>query len=361
VAEGRDAVADLLEYVNNTVTGSRSGLAYEVAKHKCRCWFCPECAELMGYTLRKRLLPILATFRGLLLVTFTVDPTLFPSPRAAYLYMRQRRCIARTIQDLHRWGFLVSPRYFYVVEWQRKTEQAHFHVLVESSYIPWAKLLQSWDKHRPPWVGPVVGDRPAFGTVLISMPRFAGGFAHAARYTTKYLTKMPLGGFPSWVLELGAQTRVRRYSASRGFWGTESERGQEGNREMQYVPYRQRVAKCGTSVDVFAVKVAVDKGTGELVTRRVWRGELDIDTRIVFAGLLDPGKPRSSRRSIRAGSLGECRQIISYIVGREVHWRHGGTRTRLRKELKKSLVRVGLGVSLDDWMKKRAKQLALWN
>jgi hypothetical protein len=266
------------------------------------------------------------TFSGLLLATLTVDPTLFPDPKSAYLYIRERRCIARAVQDLSRWGYLKSRRYFYVVEWQKKTEQVHFHVLLDAWFIPFDRLLQSWSKHRPKGAGPVVGDRPAFGTVLISVPHFKGGPAHAARYVTKYLTKIPEHGFPQWVLRMGEDTRIRRYSASRGFWGTVSERRDEASIERKCEPktYAERIQACGSSVNVFEVRETVDRETGEIQVKRQWVGELLADANTVMENLFDPGEPRRSRRSLLAHSVSEAHRIVSAAVGHEAVWIRGG-------------------------------------
>ena len=334
-----DATADaavLLEPLHNRVTDDDRGRIgrYEVSRHRCRCWFCPECCRVMGMKLRRRLNPILATFEGLLLVTLTVDPSLFASPKDAYFYIRERRCIARTIQDLWRRGVLHSRRYFYVVEWQKRTEQAHFHILLDASFVPWSFLLASWSKHRPETAGPVVGGRPAFGTVLISVPRFGGGPEHAANYVTKYLTKIPEQGFPAWVLDLGAETRVRRYSASRGFWGEESEQGDgDTEREMHPVTYRKRIGGCGDSVDLFEVRQTVDHDTGEIIATRAWIGEIIADAGRVLAALDDGEPPGRHRRALRPGTFAAALAAISTASGRAVEWRRGGHPPRLAADV----------------------------
>lgn len=329
--DAANAAAGLLEPSANSVTTlfptAESG--YEVGKHRCRCWFCSDCCYSMGIRLRRRLEPILETFSGLLMVTLTVDPSLFASPKEAYFYIRERRCIARTVQDLWRRGCLHSRRYFYVVEWQKRTEQAHFHVLLDASYIPWSFLLESWSKHRPETAGPVVPGRPAFGTVLISVAKFGGGAAHAARYATKYLTKVPEHGFPSWVLDLGQTTRVRRYSTSRGFWGEESEPPvTQRDKEMHPVSYRRRIATCAHSLDVYEIRDSVDYETGEIIVKRAWVGELAVDARTVLAAIHDEGPPKRSRRVLHVRSLPAVVTRISSAVGRPVEWLHGGHRRK---------------------------------
>jgi hypothetical protein len=326
--------AGLLEPQHITVTDlgeNEYGDHYEVASHRCRCWFCQECCRSMGKRLRDKLLPILETFRGLMMWTFTVDPELFRDPVQAYRYMRERRCIARTLQDIWRAGYLHSQRYFYVVEWQRDTEQAHFHVLLDASYIPWHFVLESWSKHRPAEAGPVRDDRPAFGTVIFSKGKggrkgpFASAY-HAACYATKYLTKTPEHGFPAWVLALGENTRIRRYSASRGFWGEPTERSEhDGRYEPKAQSYRKRVGNCGTSVDVFEVRLGkCDMSTGELPTVRAWVGELDVAARDVLAAVPARDARQRHRRSLTANTVQEVRDLVAAAVGSPVTWRRGG-------------------------------------
>ena len=164
----------LLEHFQNTVTNptNEHGAKYEISKCRCDCWFCPDCCQSMGYNLRARLIPILETFHGIIMVTYTIDPELFPDPKTAYLYAMDKRCISVTTQDLFRWNYLKTRRYFYVLEWQKDTEMVHFHVLYDSVFIEWNKILKSWDKHRPKDAGPVKDNRPAFGTVLFSSSKF---------------------------------------------------------------------------------------------------------------------------------------------------------------------------------------------
>jgi len=322
-----DGAAVLLEPTYNSVTDAEKG--FEVSRHRCRSWFCPECCRGLGLKLRERLLPILETFAGLQMWTFTVDPTLFASPREAYEYMQDRRCIARTIQDLFRWGFLKSRRFFCVVEWQKHTEQAHYHVLLDTTYVPWHAVLRSWDKHRPSTAGPVAGGRPAFGTVIFSPQKTQFRTAlHAARYATKYLTKTPEHGFPLWVLQYGKTRRIRRYSTSRGFWGeSDDDDGPVASgkpRERTDVTYAERVSKCGRSVDVYESRVKLDVETGEITTTRAWIGEIAADSAVVLAGLPDDGTGRRNRRRVLGETLADVVAQIEAATGRPVEWRRGG-------------------------------------
>lgn len=294
-AGGEQPEADsyLLEHLHNTVTNEQ-GAKYEVAKCNCRCWFCPECCLTQGYKLRGRLIPVLETFDGLIMASLTVDPELFSDPKTAYLYMMDKRCISVTTQDLFRWNYLKTRRYFYVVEWQKKTEQAHFHILYDSKYIPWDELLASWSKHRPKDAGKVKGNRPAFGTAMLSKSNFEGGSVHAARYATKYLIKTPEHGFPQWVLEMGKDRRIRRYSTSRGFWGDsapQQDKDTTTTRKNRKRTYAERLKECGDSVNLFEIKSSFDTDTGEIIPARHWIGQIDIKASDVIDNLFDPGNP----------------------------------------------------------------------
>jgi hypothetical protein len=316
---------NLLEYFQNSVTnpGNEHGAHYEVSKCRCESWFCPDCCKIMGYKLRARLIPVLGTFQGLFMVTLTVDPLLFPDPKTAYLYMQKRRCIGRTTQDLDRLKYIYSRRYLYVVEWQKNTEQAHFHILLDASYIPWDSLLASWSKHRPPEAGAVVGNRPAFGTVLFSAPKFDSNPLYAARYATKYLIKTPEYGFPDWVLDMGKERRIRRFDTSKGFWGNPAKPHSKNpypKRTPQAKSYRERLTLCGNGVNIIEIASVLDPSTGEVKTIRQWVGKLDVEARKVIEKLFDPGNPKRSRRSLLAQSPGHAKQIIEAAAGKKIQW-----------------------------------------
>ena len=312
-----------LELYRNSVTKGviRDHLGYEIVKCRCDCWFCSDCSLVKGLVLRADLVPILDTFSGLLMVSLTVDPELFPSPRDAYLYMTKRRCVGRLMQALRRGEWLHSSRYFYVLEWQERTEQAHFHVLLDSSFVPFEGLLGAWSKNRPRWAGPVMGDRPPFGTAWISQPRFSGGPLHAARYATKYLIKPPAGGFPEWVLGMGKDHRIRRYSTSRPFWGRPAVIREEPKRRraVQGRTYAERIAGCAQTVNMLSVTEAIDTETGEFSEERTWVGELRVPV-ASLEGLppRDPDKP--GRRFVEADSLRQAVATIEDACGHPVEW-----------------------------------------
>lgn len=286
----------LLEHFQNVVTGEEGGRSFELAPCGCDCWYCPGCCKRKGYNLRADLVPVLQTFTGLMMLTLTIDPELFGSPLEAYFHVRSRRGISRLMRELDRAGHLHTRRYFYVVEFQRETEQAHFHVLCDATRIPKPAIDAAWSRLRPETAPPPAPNRPAFGMTRFSMPRFEGGAAHAARYATKYLVKVPEHGFPEWVLTQGNEYRVPRYGSSRGLWGRErvepTPSGQ--TRQRSELTYRDRIEGCGSSVNVFETDVQTDPATGELIAFKRWCGRIDL-TQDELADLADtdrPGRPR---------------------------------------------------------------------
>ena len=317
------ASSNLLEYYHNSVTPivNEDGSRYEISKCRCGTWFCPDCAAFQGYKLRARLIPILQNFTGLIMVSLTIDPELFPDPKTAYLYTMDKRCISVTTQDLFRWQYLFTRRYFYVVEWQQNTQQAHYHVLYDSCYIPFEQLLMSWSKHRPKDTGLPKENRPAFGTVIFSKKDFASP-VHAASYATKYLIKIPEYGFPEWVLGMGKDRRVRRYSTSKGFWGTPTTPPKQPKikRPNTKRTYLEKLTSCGDSINVFEVNQFINPETGEVENKPTWIGQVNVPSDEVIPELFDPGNPERNRRTLLATDKKQVRQIIENTSGHKMEW-----------------------------------------
>lgn len=225
--EPERSVPPLLERERKT-SGANSGRAssppeqsgevlYEVVKCRCKCWYCLDCCESMGIGLQRRITPIVENhFQSVMMLTLTIDPTLFKTPREALEYVKEKNAISELMRTLRNAGVLHSNRWFYVVEFQKDTEQAHWHILCDASYIPKELIQDRWDKFRPEWAGPKPDNRPGLGMVRFSAPKFKSKI-HAVRYATKYLTKRPEHGFPDWVLD--CEKYVHRYSVSRGRYG----------------------------------------------------------------------------------------------------------------------------------------------
>ena len=202
--------------------GETVGSAYLIRPCRCRRGFCEYCGPRLGYALRNRLALRLRHFNSVFGITLTVDGTLFPSPEAAWSYFSNGGLIGRFVRDLDRRGHLHSKAYFWVVEFQKETEQPHWHLLLDAGHIPYGEIVEIYSRYRPkdspPLDEPITAENykgrpPAFGSVRFSPPADP---LTAAIYATKYLTKFPEHGFPNWVLD--RQGRVPRFNHSRGFF-----------------------------------------------------------------------------------------------------------------------------------------------
>lgn len=192
---------------------------WEVRACSCRNWFCPDCAERMGYSLRRKLAEALKDWDSILMITLTVDQMLFSGPCEAYEWVRSHFGIGRLVRDMKRLGLVGSGRYFSVIEFQ-ENGWPHWHILIESRFILHSEIERLWGRLRPPGIAREPG-RPLFGICRFSARSFKSP-EHAANYSTKYLVKEPKHGWPNWVLDF--EGRVARYSRSRNFWPSDTRR-----------------------------------------------------------------------------------------------------------------------------------------
>lgn len=210
-----------LETKGNTVDGPTAETpGYVVHACGCKSWFCERCCLSLGLSLRSRLTETIKKFESLMMWTLTIDPTLFADPSAAFSHARSKRAVSELIRALTKRKRLLTRHYFYVVEWQERTEMPHWHLLVNAKHVPFTDVCEIWNRNRPVNAGPVTGSRPGFGSVQFSKRDFKDSI-QAANYATKYLVKFPDYGYPNWVLD-NPET-VRRYGTSRGFWNIGSE------------------------------------------------------------------------------------------------------------------------------------------
>ncbi|MCG8587009.1 MAG: hypothetical protein MI757_20070 [Pirellulales bacterium] len=252
----------------------------------CRKWFCEGCGPKLGKKLRGRLLDRLEQFESVFGVTLTVDPNLFGTAEQAWLYVMQNRLLSRYVRELKRRGRLHSAAYFWVVEFQKGTEFAHWHLLLDASRIEFGELVEVWSRFRPNDAGGLDtkvtaqnyhGQAPAFGSVRFTV---RGDSRRAGFYASKYLVKFPKDGFPDWVLD--RQGRMPRYGRSRGFFPrtpghdpicfceicrgdadppkkqgkrtTRKKTADTQNKEREELPtIRERVSRCGQSCNVVEV------------------------------------------------------------------------------------------------------------
>ena len=211
----------------------------------------------------------------------------------------------KTILSLCRRKLTLSRRYFCVVQWQKVTEQVHFHILLEATNIPKLEVYDIWSRQRPRSAGLVPHGSDPFGRVHVSQPRQSkGGNREAARRAACYVTKVPPQGFPSWVMEMGAGERIKRFSTNQGFWGRPAKPASpcrppvaKPRVQRQKRTYREKAASCGTTSDVFEQVTGVDLETG---------AESMLDRYVATVGPADvhqPDPPRNVAGEVRAGSV----------------------------------------------------------
>jgi hypothetical protein len=197
-AGGSPPASSSLEYFQNVVEEGE-GRKFELAKCGCNCWYCEDCCERMGYNLRAELIEVLETFTGIMMLTLTVDPTLFASPREAYEHVMDNRGLSELIRELHRRGHLHSKRFFYVVEFQRETEQPHFHMLIDATFVPKDEIEELWSRLRPEDAGPVEPGRPGIRDRPLLRARVRGG----SRARREVRDEVPREDAGAWVAVVG--------------------------------------------------------------------------------------------------------------------------------------------------------------
>lgn len=183
----------------------------------CRSWFCHCCMVGKALALRADLIKAVETFKGVFMLTLTVDPKIFNDPVAEFEYTKKKRSVAKLVAVLREEAKLYSDRFFCIREFH-KDGRIHYHVLLDAAFIDIARVRELWGENEPKGYKRPPGDNsPRFGSVVYTRKPFADR-VHAARYVTKYLTKTPEEGFPAWVTQY--HKRLQRYSVSHGFWST---------------------------------------------------------------------------------------------------------------------------------------------
>ena len=185
---------------------------YKVVRCACRCRFCTDCAIGIGLSIREKLVPTVSKWRGMLMLSLTVNPNNFQSAEEAYRYVTSKRLISRLVRELARCGALKSRKFFSVFEVQ-KNGNPHWHVLLEAKFIPHGIVSSIWNRWGPSEEDTT--ENPSLGFTWISRSDFQDP-RHAAEYATKYLIKAPAEGWPDWVLDY--QGQIHRCSRSRGLF-----------------------------------------------------------------------------------------------------------------------------------------------
>ena len=129
----------------------------------------------------------------------------FDDPEAAHHFVTERAFIPELMR---RCGI---ARWLWVQEFQSKTGDgwSHWHLLVDAEYVD---LKLAWHLWRDTWgIGGVDLQRDRWGRIIKwQSPE------HAVNYITKYLVKVPEGGYPDWVLDSPKRVRLVQGSKAVG-------------------------------------------------------------------------------------------------------------------------------------------------
>lgn len=211
---------------DNTRAISESDRTLKVVPCNCKSGFCPHCKWRNYFKWLDRLKPVLKTFKSVMMITFTVDPKKFSGPAQAWSEVMGRRWIAKTVAKIRRAGFLESERFFYVLEFH-KSGWPHWHLVVESAFIPHEMIERAW----------------GYGFVSYSKKTEFANSDHAVYYLLKYVGKND-SGYPEWVLHHPG--RIRLVATSRGLVETEKREkniGKKNPRKTKTIA--QRIKGCG--------------------------------------------------------------------------------------------------------------------
>jgi hypothetical protein len=148
-------------------------------------------------------------------ISLTVDPNLFPSPKAAYDYLNKK--IAVFVQTLKRQNLLDDDRWAAVMEAHYETRFPHYHLIVSTKLPFWAPdpispnvhyandLIQDlWGKLRPEWAPPPMDGRPAFGKLMVTMAGNDISRGENLIRAINYIVK-PDSIIPDWMRDMGGR------------------------------------------------------------------------------------------------------------------------------------------------------------
>ncbi len=182
-------------------TGYKVNSQVGIVTHRCQARTCPTCGRRRGWETRQVLLERARAglFRNPIMLTLTVDPKRFASPEEAHDAVAAGKFIPRLLRlfGIKVWVWVLE---FHVSGWP------HWHVLVDLSDrgpLRQADYRRLWHLWRDTW---------GLGRPDVRVKKDFETSSHAVNYVTKYLTKAPKGGYPSWFL---AGKRRRMIQASK--------------------------------------------------------------------------------------------------------------------------------------------------
>lgn len=205
----------------------------EVSACRCKSQACCSCGVAIAFKDARLVTEVVQRMKHPMMITLTVDPE-WGSPREVFDALRKRRAVAEFIRSLRKKGYITGD-WYRVLEFQmgrrpgsKKTEQVHFHILVDSpeNFIPHDYMMQRWHQLARLCFGPPKVGREDFGFVWFDRIK-EDQRANAAYYCCKYIAEAAQKGLPDWYVSRsnekgpkGAMYNVTLKSHSRGFFGT---------------------------------------------------------------------------------------------------------------------------------------------
>lgn len=242
-----------------TCTPCRYCARVEVTREcRCRSLWCGLCNLKQKLDVRRKLHPVVETWRGCLMVMLSLDRARYPDgPRSAWVDVSKRKCVPRLIERLHALGLVYSRSYVKALEFQMDETFGggggwpHWHLLVEADFIPHEKLVRLWGLGH---VSLSTGrDRPEDrGLTREELARKAGN------YVTNYITKVE--EIPEWVM---AEKGMRLFETSRGLLRSEPTKRDKTKRAKRRKPRNSighRLAGCQQGLNLWEVDLVAKLG-----------------------------------------------------------------------------------------------------
>lgn len=307
-----------LESSGNKVTS----LGRVVAGCSCGVRTCETCGPRLGWRVRQNMLGTLDKWRRPGLLTLTIARASFKGPREAYERVTRGKFVPRLMRALG------VKLWAWALEFQQQTGDGwpHWHLLVDLADVPGGKLnlAKAWELWRGKWG--LGGLDLSMKAAKIASPE------HAVFYLTKYLTKMPKGGFPPWVMKSHGIRFVqgcRKLGPLVAPPKPPQKKPAAAEPVKQYRPRQSmlgRIAACRMTSRVFDQQI--DANTGEL--RFKYCGALPVSPAWLLqllelgrlpAGTASLGESASGKPAVLLGptaSLGKLRDLLDTMgdVGR---------------------------------------------
>lgn len=188
-------------------------------------WCAKGCGMRLGLALRDCLKVELESFESPFMATLTLNQERFTGPEDGLTWVQQQGVISEFVRILRKAGYLLDRRYVCVMEFQ-DNGWPHWHLIFDATFVPFEVLCEAWaqagwaGRHgverwgtRPKFEGK--GQKPPFGAVNFRL-KGRNSLGAVCHYLTKYVTKVPDGGWPLWLEKF--QGQLRRWSTSRDFW-----------------------------------------------------------------------------------------------------------------------------------------------